>query len=161
MTTAPATGRTARPAGGATSRAAERARQRRRRRQQGAAPSRLQATGRPVSAALSRVPFVIALIAVLAGGVGGVLYLNTTIDESGMRTEQAKATAAELRLQIEALDRTIAELRATPHLAEQARALGLVPAGDAAMIVITEKNGKMKTKVIGDPTPVSGTGAGR
>lgn len=160
------TGRAARSTSHEASRplspAAERALARRRRRQ-GSAPDGLLATGRPVAATLARVPFVIALIAVLAGGVGGVLYLNTKIDESGMRTEQAKSTAADLRLQIEALDRTIAGLNATPHLADEARALGLVPAGDTAMIVITEKNGKLRSKIVGDPTPVPAarSGAGR
>jgi hypothetical protein len=94
--------------------------------------------GRPVRSALSRVPFVVALIVVLTVGVGGVLYLNTKTDESGMRAEQAKATVAQLRLTIEELTRTAADLSATPRLAAEAEALGLVPAGDAAIVTVDD-----------------------
>jgi cell division protein FtsL len=120
-------------------RAAERARARRDRRQLRATSSRMSDAGRPVRSALSRVPFVVALIVVLTVGVGGVLYLNTKTDESGMRTEQAKATVAQLRLTIEELTRTAADLSATPRLAAEAEALGLVPAGDAAIVTVDDK----------------------
>ncbi len=112
-------------------------------------------------AALLRVPFVVALIAVLGGGVGSVLYLNTKMDESGMRTEQATMTSAQLRLQIEELGRTIADLGATPRLAQEAQAMGLVPAGDAAIMTIDADG---NATLIGTPEPVTANahaGAGR
>lgn len=138
--------RTARP-----NRAADRAARRRARRAGMRSPSPIAPAGRPMRAALLRVPFVIALIAVLAGGVGGVLYLNTKMDESGMRTEQANAKSAQLRLQIEALGRTIADLSATPRLAQEAKDLGLVPAGDAAILSIGADGAGT---LIGTPKPV-------
>lgn len=125
----------------------------------GLTSGRIAAAGRPVTSAMVRVPFVVALIVILAVGVGGVLFLNTKIDESGMRAEQAKATAAQMRLQIEALDRSIADLDATPRLAKRARQLGMVPAGDAAMIVV--RHSGAKPKVVGDPTPVAASGEGQ
>ena len=128
----------------------------RRGRQVRATTARVSAAGRPVRSAMLRVPFVVAIIAVLGGGVGGVLYLNTKIDESGIRTEQARETSADLTLQIESLNRSIAELGATPRLAQEARKLGLVPAGDAAILVIDESG---KSTVVGDPRPVRGGGA--
>ncbi len=137
----------ARRAGGSTRTAPGRSRTRRTRQ----AASGLTRAGRPVRSALLRVPFVIALIVVLAVGVGGVLYLNTKIDESGMRTEQAKAASAQLRLEIEALHRSIADLTATPRIAERAEELGLVPVGDAAMLVI---KGNGSAKLLGKPAPV-------
>lgn len=118
-------------------------------------PSRVAGAGRPVRTALLRVPFVVALIVLLAFAVGGVLYLNTKTDESGMRTQQATSTSAQLRLQIEALNRSIADLAATPRIAEEARALGMVPAGDAAIMTI---NPDGKTSLIGTPTPVPSAG---
>lgn len=143
-----------------TGRAARRARARRDRRvgRSGDIPG-VSGAGRPVAAALTRAPFVIALIAILAAGVGGVLYLNTKTDESGMRTEQAKATSAQLRLTIEELGRTVADLNATPRLAAAADALGLVPAGDAAILTIDAGGA---TTLIGTPQ-AAGTrqGAGR
>lgn len=118
----------------------------------------LPRAGRPVRSALARAPFVVLLIAVLALGVAGVLYLNTKIDESGLRVEQAKAASAQLRLQIEELERTVAERSATPRIAAEARALGLVPAGDAAILTL---NSNGTTTLLGDPhqAVAAGTGA--
>lgn len=135
---------------------AARARASERRRRPGPVPVRVAAAGRPVRAALLRVPFVVALIILLAGAVGGVLYLNTKTDESGMRTQQATSTSALLRLQIEALNRSIADLSATPRIAQEARALGMVPAGDAAILTIGQDG---KTSLIGTPTPVPSAAA--
>ena len=138
-----------------TSRGVRRA-TKRRGRQVRATTARVSTAGRPVRSALLRVPFVVAIIAVLGGGVGGVLYLNTKIDESGIRTEQARETSADLKLEIESLNRSIAELGATPRLAQQARKLGLVPAGDAAILVI-DKSGK--STLVGDPQPAGDGGS--
>lgn len=144
---APAT----RPVATGTARSTRRALDRRRRRQARIAAEQMSGAGRPVRSAMLRVPFVIALIMVLAVGVAGVLYLNTKIDESGIRTEQAQQTSSQLRLDIEALARNIAQQNATPRIAEQARRLGLVPAGDAAILMI---DGAGKTRLIGTPAPV-------
>jgi hypothetical protein len=117
----------------------------------------VSAAGRPVRSALLRVPFVVAIIVVLGGGVGGVLYLNTMIDESGIRTEQARETSAQLKLEIESLKASIAQLGATPRLAQEARKLGLVPAGDAAILVI-DKSGR--ATLVGDPQPAGRDASG-
>ncbi len=145
------TPRQAAPSG--PSRSAQRALDRRRRRQARMTPARVSTAGRPVRSALLRVPFVVALIMVLGSGVGGVLYLNTKTDASGVRTEQAHQESAQLRLQIEALGRSIADLGATPRIAQEARNLGLVPAGDAAILMV-DKSGK--ARVVGTPKPVGG-----
>ena len=90
---------------------------------------RLSRTGRPVRSALSRVPFVVALIAVLGGGISAVLYLNTRSDESGIRTGDAQQTIAES----EPADRGAQPRHRRPgrhrRIAQQAQALGMVPAG--------------------------------
>lgn len=133
-------------------RAAAKARARRDRRQ-GVGPSgRIASAGRPARSALARAPFVVALIIVLAVGVGGVLYLNTKTDESGMRTEQAKAAVAQMRLTVEDLTRQVADLSATPRLAEEAQALGMVPVGDAAIMTIAA-NGS--STLIETPTKIA------
>lgn len=147
---------TTRLAGG--DRAARRARARRERRQVRAASARMTDAGKPVRSSLARVPFVVALIGVLTVGVGGVLYLNTKTDESGMRTEQAKSTAAQLRLTIEELTRTVAVLNATPRLAAEAEALGLVPAGDAAIVTVDGAGG---ATLLGTSTLATADGAAR
>ncbi len=146
---------TAEPSTRPGSRAAQRALRRRDRRQARISTARVSGAGRPVRSALLRVPFVVALIIVLGGGVGGVLYLNTKTDESGIRTEQAQQAAAQLRLEIEALNRSIAAQNATPKIAAEARKLGLVPAGDAAILIV-DKNGK--SRLVGSPAPAGRAG---
>jgi hypothetical protein len=136
---------------------AQRALRRRRRRQARMAHDRLNTAGRPVRSALIRVPFAVALIAVLGGGVGGVLYLNTKTDESGIRTVQAREESSQLRLEIEALGRSIAQLNATPRIAAEAKELGLVPAGDAAILVVGRDG---QGRLIGTPGPAGQHPAG-
>ena len=98
---------------GATTASSRRAYERRQRRHQKITAARLVGPGKPIATALDRAPFVVVLIGLLAGGIAGVLYLNTVTDEAGMRTSTAKSNATDLRLTIEALQRDVALLDAT------------------------------------------------
>ncbi len=141
----------------ATTASSRRAYERRQRRTQKMSASRLVGpAGRRVSAdqrsaALSKAPFAVLVIALLAAGIAGVLYLNTVTDEAGMRTSTARSTATDLRLTIESLRRDVAMLDATPHIADGAAALGMVPAGDSAMLMVDAAGAGT---VVGDPSAV-------
>ncbi|HEY5116615.1 MAG TPA: hypothetical protein VIJ00_13920, partial [Nakamurella sp.] len=137
----------------ATTASSRRAYERRRRRTQKITASRLVGPGKPVSTALNRAPFVVVLIALLGAGIAGVLYLNTITDEAGMRTSTARSKATDLRLTIESLQRDVANLDATPKIAEGAGALGMVPAGDSAMLIV---DGNGAGSLIGEPSVVPG-----
>lgn len=117
--------------------AADRAYDRRRRRTERMVDARLQSVGAPIRERLHKVPFVVVVIAVLAMGGSGVLYLNTKADEAGIRINRAEAASDDLRLEIESLQRDISGLDATPEIARKAQALGLVPAGETAIIDCT------------------------
>ncbi|RIJ76212.1 hypothetical protein D1871_12165 [Nakamurella silvestris] len=104
----------------------------------------------------TRVPFLILLFVILAGGVGGVLALNTMTDESGLRTEKAATTSADLQLQIEQLQAEISSMDNVTALDKAARDLGLVPAGDAAILLLDKKGA---VSVVGTPAPVPAPGA--
>ncbi|MBM9469244.1 hypothetical protein [Nakamurella leprariae] len=109
--------------------------------------------------AFSRAAFVLVLIVALAGGVGGVLWLNTLTEEAGLRTSRSNATVADLQLEIEALQRRASELGATPRIAQQAAELGLVPAGDAAVLMLQGADGSggsTGATVVGTPSVVPG-----
>jgi hypothetical protein len=95
----------------------------------------------------------VVLIAILGGGIAAVLWLNTLTDEAGMRTSTARNSSTDLRLTIEALQRDVANLDSTPRIADDAAALGMVPVGDAAMLVI---DGTGAGSVIGTPSAVPG-----
>ena len=137
----------------ATTASSRRAYERRIRRRQKMSDDRLVRPGRPVSTtALNRAPFVVALIALLGVGVTAVLWLNTLTDEAGMCTSTAKSKTTDLRLSIEELRRDVAMLDATPRIAEQAKALGMVQAGDSAMLIV---DGSGTGTVVGEPSAVA------
>jgi hypothetical protein len=138
---------------GARTASSRRAYERRQRRTQKMSAAKLVGPGKPVRTALNRAPFVVVLIGLLGAGIAAVLYLNTMTDEAGMRASTAKSKAIDLRLTIEALERDVAMLDATPRIADQARAMGLVPAGDSAMLIVDAVGAG---SVIGDPTVVPG-----
>ncbi len=142
----PAAGRSA-----ATTASSRRAYERRQRRTSKITAARLVGPGKPVNSALNRAPFVVVLIVLLAGGIAGVLYLTTVSDEAGMRTSTARSATTDLRLQIEALQRDVAMLDATPRIADAATKLGMVPAGDSAMLMV---NGSGAGSLIGEPSAV-------
>ncbi|MEP6560676.1 MAG: hypothetical protein ABJD68_06310 [Nakamurella sp.] len=129
-----------------------RAYERRQRRTQKVTGSRIVGPGKPVKTALNRAPFVVVLIALLGAGIVAVLYLNTVTDEAGIRTSTAKSTTVDLRLTIESLQRDVALLDATPRIAGAAAALGMVPAGDSALLMV---DGSGAGSVIGDPSVVA------
>jgi len=151
--TTEATGSETRRWSSATTASSRRAYERRIRRRQKMSNDRLVRPGRPVSTtALNRAPFVVALIALLGLGVTAVLWLNTLTDEAGMRTSTAKSNTSDLRLTIEQLRHDVAMLDATPRIADQAKALGMVQAGDSAMLIV---DGSGAGSVVGEPSAVA------
>lgn len=134
-----------------TTDSSRRAYAKRQRRLQKATAAKLITPGKPVDSALNRAPFVIILIAVLGAGLAAVLGLNTLTGEAGMRTSKARSASSDLRLTIEAMRRDVALLDSTERIAGAAAQLGLVPAGDAAMLQI---DGSGMGTVVGTPTAV-------
>ena len=130
--------------------AAGKAYSRRLRRQQ-SVTQRLTTTGSPITAALTRVPFVALIILLLAGGIVGVLYLNTVSDATGLKASDSRRAQLDLNTQIEGANKDIADLKNPARLAAEAQALGLVPAGDVAILSVGA-NGVVS--IIGTPTPV-------
>ena len=125
--------------------------QRRTRRQQAVQGGRLTSTGSPIASALSRVPFVAMIIALLAGGIVGVLWLNTMSDAAGLQATESRLNQMALTAAIQSASRNIAANQDPALLAAQAQSLGMVPPADAAILVVG-KDGK--GTVIGTPTPV-------
>src|SRR6478609_2894391 len=137
----------------ASTASSRRAYERRIRRRQKMSDDRLVRPGRKVSTtAFNRAPFVVGLIALLGLGVTAVLWLNTLTDEAGMRTSTAKSRTTDLRLTIEQLRHDVAMLDATPRIADQAKALGMVQGGDSAMLIV---DGSGTGTVVGEPSAVA------
>ena len=125
----------------------------RRSRREGAVAGRLTRTGSPVAAAMSRVPFVATIILLLAGGIVGVLWLNTMSDATGLQATASRIRQADIETDIESLRKDVNTLKDPARLAAQAAQAGMVPAGDSALLQVGADG---KGTVIGTPTPVAG-----
>jgi len=112
--------------------------------------------GRPVAppapVALPRPAFLALVVALVVGGVLGVLLLNTKINQNSFRLDDLRAQQAALDLQEQQLSQQLAELESPGNLAAAARRLGLVPAGTPAFIRLPEG------RVVGVPAPAGSPG---
>ena len=114
--------------------AADRALERRRRRTTRMTHDRFDHSGRTIRGSLAKVPFIALIIVVLAAGAVGVLLLNTRTSVTGVQINRVQVDSASTQLEIESLQREVSLLDSTPNLAARAKAQGLVPAGDSAIV---------------------------
>jgi hypothetical protein len=116
------------------------------------APPRLKvAPPAPVSAPAA--PFVGLILAVVVGGVLGILLVNTKINENAFRLDKLQKQQASLDVQQQQLQKKIAESEAPGNLTARARELGLVDSGPPAFITLPDG------QLIGIPQPAGGTPA--
>jgi hypothetical protein len=101
-----------------------------------------------------RITFVVLVIGLLIGGVVASLWFSTQATADAYSLEQAKAVTQGLSQQVQQLQQQVAQADSAPSLAARARALGMVPAGDPARLVVGP-NGQVT--VIGQPSRVTAT----
>ncbi|GLZ42174.1 hypothetical protein [Actinokineospora sp. NBRC 105648] len=99
-----------------------------------------------------RASFVVLVIALLAVGVAATLWLTTQAIADSFKLETAKQEATVLAEQAAQLQQEVTKQEAAPALAERARALGMVPAGDAPRLVV---NPDGSVTVVGEPKPAT------
>jgi len=95
-----------------------------------------------------RVTFVVLVIGLLIGGVVASLWFSTQATADAYSLEQAKKQTVALQQQVQGLQQQVANADSAPSLAARARALGMVPAGDPARLVVGA-NGQVS--VVGTP----------
>jgi len=109
---------------------------------------------RPVEADLDRgagrASFVALIIAVLTVGIVATLWLSTQAIADSYRLEQTKQDADRLAERAAQLQQEVTEQESAASLAERAQAMGMVPAGDPARLVVRPDG---TVVVVGDPTP--------
>jgi hypothetical protein len=97
----------------------------------------------------SRATFVVAVMALLVGGVVATLWFSTQATADAYKLEQAKNTTNQLAVQVGQLQQQVAQQDSPPSLAARAAQLGMIPAGDPAHLVVGA-NGKVS--LIGTPS---------
>ena len=120
---------------------------------------RAQREGRPIERPVEedldrgagRASFVVLIIVVLTVGVAATLWLSTQAIADSYRLEQVKQEADRLAEQAAQLQREVTEQESAASLAERAKAMGMVPAGDPARLIV-QPDGTVV--LVGEPTPV-------
>jgi hypothetical protein len=81
-----------------------------------------------------RAPFLALVVVLLAGGLLGLLALNTALAQDAFRLHALTGQAKALADREQVLEREVETLRTPRNLAARARALGMVPAGSPAFL---------------------------
>ncbi|PVZ08924.1 hypothetical protein [Actinomycetospora cinnamomea] len=95
-------------------------------------------------------PFVLLIMVLLTGGLVATLWLSTAAAADSYRLDEARQVARDLSEQSERLHRDVEAAQSAPALAAAARAQGMVPAGEPAVLLVAPDG---TTQVIGDPRP--------
>jgi hypothetical protein len=102
----------------------------------------------PDRADAGRAPFVMLVMALLGVALVATLWLSTAATADSYHLQSARKVARNLTEHGESLGRQVATLETAPELARQARELGMVPAGDAARLVVRPDG---SVEMIGQP----------
>jgi cell division protein FtsB len=84
----------------------------------------------PPPVAVPRAPFVVLVLAVVIGGVLGILLLNTKINENAFVLYELRQEQAALDQRQQQLEQEVAQAQSTAQLAAAARRMGLVDLRD-------------------------------
>jgi hypothetical protein len=85
-----------------------------------------------------RTAFVVLCLGLLVGGLLAVLLLNTAMAQGSFALHDLQRTSGELGDEQQSLAQDIAVQAAPPQLAAKATALGMVPAGTAAFLRLSD-----------------------
>ncbi len=102
----------------------------------------------PDSVDAGRTPFVMLVMVLLGAALVATLWLSTAATSDSYQLQSARKDARNLTERSESLGRQVATLETAPELARRARELGMVPAGDAARLVVRPDGGVV---LVGQP----------
>jgi len=100
-------------------------------------------------AASSRAPFIVLVLVLAAGGLIGLVLLNTAVNENAFRLHDLQTEQGRLDKEEQRLQQALEDQESPKKLAERAEKMGLVPAGDPGFVVLPDG------KVVGTPVPAS------
>lgn len=115
---------------------------------------RLKAVPAATPTRVSRFPFILGLVALIALAMGGLVVVNTQIQTQAVELAALEREATNLGHQQAALEADVNQARSAAHLEQQAHKLGMRPNPNPAFIVLPEG------KILGTPTPVVGNELG-
>ena len=101
----------------------------------------------PRRSSAAKTPFAVVLVALLAGGLLGLLLLNTLVAQESFAVHDLNAQGKALQQQEQDLARQVQALQAPASLADRAGKLGMVPGGPPAFLRLSDG------RVLGKPQP--------
>ncbi|MFG2980392.1 hypothetical protein ACGFYQ_03935 [Streptomyces sp. NPDC048258] len=118
----------------------------------GGRPARPARPARPGSGGqAARMPFVLLVVALLAGGLISLLLLNSALNEGSFQLSKLKKETTALTDEEQALQRDVDGYSAPDALQRRAQELGLVPGGSPVFI---GPDGKVTgTAAVAEPPP--------
>ena len=96
-----------------------------------------------------RVPFVTLVSLLLVGGVAGLLFFNTSMQQASFTATDMEQQVALLDAHEQSLKLDLESLRDPQRVALQAKRMGMVPPSSPAFIRLSDG------KVLGKPTPAT------
>ncbi|MDX6299953.1 MAG: hypothetical protein QOF53_1167 [Nocardioidaceae bacterium] len=108
--------------------------------------ARLSVVPRSTGRRAARVPFFALLSVLLVGGVAGLLFVNTSMQQVSFTTTAMEQKASELQAQRQSLQMQLDALRDPQRVALQAKQMGMVPPASPAFIRLGDG------KILGTPT---------
>ena len=101
----------------------------------------------PRRSSAAKTPFAVVLVVVLAGGLLGLLLLNTLVAQQSFALHDLGAKDKQLAQREQDLTRQVQDLEAPSSLADRAAALHMVPSGPPAFLRLSDG------RVLGVPEP--------
>ena len=101
----------------------------------------------PRRSSAAKAPFAVVLVMLLAGGLLGLLLLNTLVAQQSFSLHDLSAQNRELTQTEQDLSQEVQDLEAPASLADRATALKMVPSGPPAFLRLSDG------KVLGKPQP--------
>jgi cell division protein FtsL len=111
--------------------------------------ARLTVVPRSTGRRAARVPFVTLVSVLLLGGVAGLLFLNTSMQQVSFTATAMEQRASELEAQRQSLQMELDSLRDPQRVALQAKQMGMVPPASPAFLRLSDG------KILGKPTPAT------
>lgn len=99
-----------------------------------------------------RVPFALLVVGLIAGGLGLLLALNTASAANELRRHEVAGHDADVAARVQDLRNAVAVSAAPANLEAAAAALGMIPAGNPAFVVVGADG---TARVMGKPAAVS------
>ena len=111
--------------------------------------ARLRVVPRSTSRRTTRVPFMALVSLLMVGGVAGLLFLNTSMQQTSFTATALEGRAEQLDAQRQGLQMELDALRDPQRLAVEASAMGMVPNTSPAFVRLQDGT------VLGTPAPAS------